>query len=226
MILKIIKSKAFEFVSNNLSLLLGIPTLIGGIKQLYELTNLSPLLYKFFSFSQLIIDGFIILIQIVLLYFFYILYEVFVETLTNPSGSQRKRMFKLFSFVLFIILFLVLISFIILKFKYNFEKTNYYIKVLSYLAIILFILNLINLNIALKKEGIVLFYFALFFGFVIFPEPNNSIENFTILTKKINKNYSKAKLVYFNDQYIFYEISRDKYLVKKIDDLFESNISK
>ncbi|WP_375182084.1 hypothetical protein, partial [Chryseobacterium sp.] len=92
MILKIIKSKAFEFVSNNLSLLLGIPTLIGGIKQLYELTNLSPLLYKFFSFSQLIIDGFIILIQIVLLYFFYILYEVFVETLTNPSCSQRKRM--------------------------------------------------------------------------------------------------------------------------------------
>lgn len=225
MISKIIENKAFEFISNNLSLLLGIPTLIGGIKQFNDLTSLSPLLYKFFSFSQLIIDGFIILIELITFYFVFIFYEIFVEFLTNPSGSQSKKAFKIFSCTLFILLVLILSTFMILKFEYNLDKSNYYLKFFIYLGIIIIILNIINLSIALKKGEFILFLLALIWGFAFFPKANNSIENFTILTKKISKKYPKSKLAYFNDQYIFYQISKDKYLVKKIDDLFEADVN-
>ncbi|WP_100077053.1 hypothetical protein [Chryseobacterium camelliae] len=82
------------------------------------------------------------------------------------------------------------------------------------------------MSIAFRKKESILFFLALILGFAFFPEPNNTIENFTILTKEVSKKYPKSKLAYFNDQYIFYEISKHKYLVRKIDDLFESNINK
>ncbi len=139
MIAKIIENKSFQFISNNLSLLLGTPTLIGGIKQFHDLISLSPSLYKFFSFSQLIIEGFIILIELVTFYFVFIFYDIFVEFLANHSSSQRKKSFKIFLFTLFIILVSVLSIFMILKFGYNLDKSNYYMKIFIYLGIILII---------------------------------------------------------------------------------------
>lgn len=221
---KIINKEKLEFISNNLALIVAVPTVIGGIKQVHSLFKLSPILYKFFSFGQLIIDGFFVLIKLVIVYFFFVFYEIIVEVLTNPSGSQRKKNFKIFSFTLFIILYLILIVFMILRFGYDLDKSNYYVNILIYAAIILVALNLINLSIGFKKEGFFLFFLALLLGIGIFPEPNNSIENFTMLTKEVNKKYPKATLAYFNDQYIFYEISKDKYLVRKIDDLFEQDV--
>ena len=59
-----------EFIKSNLALIILVPTMLGGIWQLLELLNISPSFIRFFSVSQLIPDGLLILFILLIIYTF------------------------------------------------------------------------------------------------------------------------------------------------------------
>jgi hypothetical protein len=57
---QITESSYFKFVKDNLSIIIIVPTLLGGIWQLLELARISVSFMRFFSVTQLIPDGILI----------------------------------------------------------------------------------------------------------------------------------------------------------------------
>lgn len=60
--------KIYKYAKNNLSIIILLPTILGGLWQLIELSSLSFSFVRFFSVTQLLPDGLLILTMIVLLY--------------------------------------------------------------------------------------------------------------------------------------------------------------
>ena len=57
----------FDFLKNNLAILILVPTITGAAVQQFQLTIIDSRYYKYFSISQCIIDGSYILYQLVIL---------------------------------------------------------------------------------------------------------------------------------------------------------------
>lgn len=60
--------KKIEFLKKHLSLIILFPTTIGGLWQLIELSSISPSYIRFFSISQVVPDGLLVLLFIVGIY--------------------------------------------------------------------------------------------------------------------------------------------------------------
>jgi hypothetical protein len=58
----------YSRIKNNLNIILLVPTMIGGLWQMVELASISPAYIRFFSITQLIPDGLLILFVITVLY--------------------------------------------------------------------------------------------------------------------------------------------------------------
>jgi uncharacterized membrane protein YozB (DUF420 family) len=65
--------KIYKYAKDNLSLIILLPTILGGLWQLIELSSLSFSFVRFFSVTQLLPDGLLILTMIILLYISYYL---------------------------------------------------------------------------------------------------------------------------------------------------------
>ncbi|MFV8366605.1 hypothetical protein [Flavobacterium sp. XS1P27] len=63
--------KFYSTVKNNLSIILLVPTILGGIWQLLELSSMSTSFIRFFSLSQLVADGILILFVLTIFYLSY-----------------------------------------------------------------------------------------------------------------------------------------------------------
>lgn len=63
--------KIYKYVKDNLSIIILLPTILGGLWQLIELSSLSFSFVRFFSVTQLLPDGLLILTMIILLYIAY-----------------------------------------------------------------------------------------------------------------------------------------------------------
>lgn len=61
--------KQYLHLKDNLSIIILIPTLIGGIWQLLELSSISTSFIRFFSLSQLVADGILVLFIFTVFYF-------------------------------------------------------------------------------------------------------------------------------------------------------------
>lgn len=87
--------KVYNLIKENLSLLIIFPPLIGGLWQVIELSSLSVSFLRFFSASQLVADG--ILILIVFLFFIasFLTLPIASHWLFPPSQSFQEAMEKL-----------------------------------------------------------------------------------------------------------------------------------
>lgn len=63
--------KIYKNVKDNISIIILLPTILGGLWQLIELSSLSFSFVRFFSVTQLLPDGLLILTMIILLYIAY-----------------------------------------------------------------------------------------------------------------------------------------------------------
>jgi len=107
-----------DFIKEYIGLIVVIPAALGGFWQLCELARISPSFIRFFSISQIVPDGLLILLifilSILFLYFIIYLFSGIVKfnvkstTTTEesiPTNSKKDRVLKITVFILSIIVF-------------------------------------------------------------------------------------------------------------------------
>ncbi|MDR6919400.1 hypothetical protein [Chryseobacterium sp. 2987] len=222
-----LKSNAFiEFAKEHSTLIIAIPYIIGGLRQLFRLLSISFDLIIFFSFTQLLIDGIITILKMVVLLSYVQLYKSFLDKKTN---SGELKALKQYSIILGCLFAGVVGTVIYFK---TVVGNLPYAPVFQFSVFLLLILLSINLVISLKDSPYKGAGYSMIFVFLVFiPMPvssTNHIDNIDTLSNSLKTEYKDAKIVYYNDQYLFYKInpkdSADKILVVKIDKLFDDVI--
>lgn len=228
----------YRFFKENLTVFALVPTALGGIWQIFKLGFISINMIRFFSVSQLISDGIIILLIIFFPMFIYAL--PFVRSAVN----QKKKGTNLFNkdlflaHFIFIIFELILVLGVIFCFEIytyiNIDNLSILLQRIHILYVALIVLYFL-ISKFLKDEILLQLTFILlamiFVSITVISFNNisknlNDVENFQHLIKTIQKEekYSKApQILYFNDQYIFIELevnTKKSILIKKVDDLF------
>ncbi|MCE3297078.1 MAG: hypothetical protein K0R65_2792 [Crocinitomicaceae bacterium] len=89
-----ISLETFKFSGDNLVTLLAIPTIIGGFWQILELASISLSYIRFFSVTQLVADGLLILFMIFLIFAWITLYYQ-VDRLITENEFKWYQTFKL-----------------------------------------------------------------------------------------------------------------------------------
>jgi len=227
----------YNLLKENLTMIAIIPTVLGGIWQLSILSSISSNLVRFFSISQLISDG--ILVLGFFIFPFIMSYQILMKKNLDEKKSENTNVSKSenISIVILMIIIILFITRIIINFQKfiqlnDFESLFYVLFICGFIANIIFAL----LYEFFKKHNLIIFYsFCTFIlGFWIactafYKTSKNvtNINNFAIILNNIESKdcYSKKpEVLYFNDKYIFIELEKNKkksILIKKIDDLFE-----
>lgn len=227
--------KYLDLIKDNFNLLVAVPPLLGAIWQLIELSKISFSYIRFFSITQLISDGILILIfsLYVLTSYFWINWVLNIPTLkelklnfTAHSISSKNN------FIYFMLL--IFVGFLLL---FGLHKVNLYLSEVNLTYTFLWMILPINIIIILIAYSIikqslkyhnnssnirftviililfmsVIFITSLKIYFLKFNDslllPDNSI-NIEKIEKNIKSDYpnSTIKLKYFNDKYLFYSI--------------------
>ncbi|SHF80271.1 hypothetical protein SAMN05443549_101395 [Flavobacterium fluvii] len=235
------------FIENHIKLLKEyyalialIPTLLGGIWQFYKLGEMSFNMMRFFSITQLVSDGILILVFCFLPISFILPYINFKKKIKrNPE--QEKLQLKKTEIILGLIMIALILSSIFLEIKTILKLETF--KSLLYLLVLIHIIATIVYSVFLYliKDEINQAVFRVIFCFILLSisitiakislENNikdfKSIQNFQKLinTLKQNDSYSKEpEILYFNDKYIFIAIEKKEekeIIIKKTDALFE-----
>lgn len=97
------KFSLYKLTKNNFTLFLLTPTLIGGLYQIWQLTNIELSFIRFFSVSQVVSDGLMILIGILLILFsiIYIGLILYIMPKIKETDSTIKKILKI-SFIFLI----------------------------------------------------------------------------------------------------------------------------
>jgi hypothetical protein len=120
-----------KFIRENLNVIILVPALLGGIWQLSELLSISPTFIKFFSISQIVPDGILILLYLLTLifpaiifsFFYYLLDGLFVligstEFIRTVIRFVRKRRIR------YVLLYLFVGGFLPCLFAYKIMVAN------------------------------------------------------------------------------------------------------
>jgi hypothetical protein len=209
-----------EFIKSNLSLIILVPTILGGMWQLLELLNISPSFIRFFSVSQLIPDGLLILFVLLIIY-------CFGKLALKWSLKKVKNGISIFSKIVISILCLYYLSIFALTI---FDKGTVNLPILSlaifcFIVVAVYMFSFIEKNKIerfLKKEssGKDILYLLFLFSFVLFsfstfkvfhesfllPENWKNIKELECRILK-DKSIDSYRLLYFNDKYFFIELT-------------------
>jgi len=94
--------KKIDFLKNYLSIIILFPATIGGLWQLFELGSISPSYVRFFSISQVVPDGLLVLLFVAcILFTFYI--SKFLFQFTTLSKLKSKKWLSTFLWMIPII---------------------------------------------------------------------------------------------------------------------------
>jgi hypothetical protein len=227
----------YNFVKDNLTMIAIIPTILGAIWQLYMLSSLSSNLVRFFSVSQLISDG--ILVLGFFIFPFIMSYQILMKRNTNEKKKEDINLTNADNISIIIVMIILILVFI--RIVINFQKfiqLNDFESLFYILFISGFIANIIFAVIYefFKSRNLVIIYSLCTFimGFCIaccaFYKTSKNVSNIYNFGKILNSIESKdcysrkPEVLYFNDKYIFIELEKNNkksILIKKIDDLFE-----
>ncbi|WP_046745005.1 hypothetical protein [Kordia zhangzhouensis] len=213
--------KISKSLKDHLSIILFIPTFLGGTWQILELYRISPYHIRFFSFSQLASDGLLILIYLLIGYFaLYIPYSKIIVNedldLEDTNDNKKETISKEGKAQLNILwyFFILGISFSIIL-KINTYSLSSYFQLLYILLIIVFssILLLSHILFVWSKNK----YIAIIISsFIIFGLSFSIREAYNKL-----KNSPDAKSYYYDKDFVkFYNTKNINRIVKeKIGDL-------
>ena len=219
---------------DNLSLIILLPTLLGGVYQAIELIIISPSLIRFFSISQLIADGLFILVYfVVILVMPYFAAYIILDLILKKHPKSLK--------ILATIIFLLFIALgLFLEVKQDFiERDN----MLGFVVeIVLGLISVSVFNVIIRffnnsqnnyTEWLRLYFAAnlilssLILSLTMYHRMSESIpiDNFEILKKKYNDK-EKVKILYYNDKYIFLQIENslkeNNIHIEKIESILET----
>lgn len=214
-----------------------VPTVLGGVWQLYKLGSISVSMISFFSISQLISDGIIILIYFILPAF--VLFSLFADIEIDENTERqklKKKIWKistiLYSVTVFICLCITAYEIVVIK---EYRNSKMLLKFTLFLDALIFGLIPLSAKLLRRNKSHLAFTISLYLVLnctaVFFALNNTSlnlkdIRNFNALIQKIKKQEPTAKeptILYFNDKYIFIETvdhSKKVITIKKLDDIF------
>ena len=209
-------NKFLNFIKNYLSLIILVPYLLGGIKQLINLSILSTELLDFFSIGQVLIDG--IFITIKLLGYFILL-------------ILMKKSIKFLELINFGIIFLLILMIFILIVSYFYDivrnENEFYnlIFLLIYYGLII-----LTFNIIIKSNFLKFYMYAFSLILIIWfsPSKKDDIVNNNEILKLVYKKYPNATFQYSNDKFLIFNtnsnLNNNKFLILKNEELFNEKI--
>ncbi len=224
-----------DLIKDNLSLFILIPTILGGLLQVIQISYISPSLLRFFSLSQLITDGLFVILYFIIVVFLPCLLAYRVMSFSKNLSMFYRRVIV----VIFIVLYL---SCMLIKLYYSkeFNSNHFYDFLFQIFTSFIYGCGLFirypktdqsqeskfeiqSFNLKLIIYGIL---YGIFLGYITFIQVTYTfpIDNFKVLEKKFEKT-GKIKVLYFNDKYIFLEIdskkkSGVKIHIEKLDSIF------
>jgi len=227
-------------LKENLTMFAVIPTVLGGIWQMTKLLSLSTNMMRFFSITQLISDGILVLIIIICPILLFSIF--FISPKSNIKKSEETLFNKDYLFgyfpIILNLIFMVLILTIWLKlYQYiTIDTLGTLISGIPLIAIVVVFLYFI-IEKCITKDKIFLQLFLIlctiiytlttFIAFNNITKNLTGIVNFEKMINKIEKDHcysKKPEVLYFNDKYIFIELenkNKKSILIKTIDTLFE-----
>lgn len=247
---KELKNNPILFIRENLSLIIIIPALLGGFWQVVELSRLSFSYLRFFSISQIVPDGLLIII-ITSIIFLVILF--FIKNFKVEEGEKIKENDKSLKktseikppFSPYILVLLLLIYFAIIVFTvraiYKFKIASIFDLIISFLFTVVFstiafsIIELTSIrsqkiykeNVSKLKGFIIIpllfsFYSLIisFHDMYIFPKELSNIENIKCYVENSKNKNVKIKIKYLNDKYIFLDVTPYVFKKNNTDTLF------
>lgn len=145
--------KYLELLKEHFSLIVSIPPLLGAIWQLLKLSQISPSYIRFFSISQMLPDGIIILIVMFILSVFFILNYIIWKK--NISFNDKKEIIEF--------------SRKTLSNSTNAIRPNKFVGAFLLFISLIIPISLYALNVYLNKniEGIYLMLFVLPLNFIV-----------------------------------------------------------
>jgi len=187
-------------LNKNLALLLIFPALLGGCEQFASLCFKSFTLLRYYSPTQVPIDGILVLIQAPLFLVF-----LFLKAGYDQAGTKIKtKWFILVIFSLFIMILIALIWLSLLREDYKQLGKIVYLITANLAVIMLLKKEKSDLQSFNKKASYVIalsIIFSVFYN-IIFKPNYSEIGNVNKLTAKIKTKYPGVKLLYCNDKYL------------------------
>ncbi|MCT4327738.1 hypothetical protein [Chryseobacterium indologenes] len=213
----ILANSLMTFLKEYFTIILFIPTLLGGLRQLYQLVSISPSLIQFFSISQLLIDGILIIIRVPLFLIGILLYG-FYRVIKEDKRERIKFWIAVIS---------GFIGFSAYCYKIGVEE-NYYQLVKNFITFatnISFIFLYKFMGSAknkIKAFGLIISAIILSIMYDITDKQfDNTIENISLLKKEVQIKYPNAEFKYYNDKFVIFENPLNKrYIIKEFGDLF------
>lgn len=224
-----------DFLKENLSILIVVPAFIGGLWQALELMNISYSYIRFFSISQIVPDGILILMVFIIILSIHIvipfIHSLFfekekpqtAETLDSINYEKERKRNLNTSIICFVVLYCYIL-YKIFNPKFDIVNTNgFNDKIITiYFFSTYMVFNLEFCYFYAKEQHkkyykycnilLVILYILIVIHFSkpfhkIFTTPENII-NIEKVKKDILVKFPKTKqeLLYFNDKYIFFKI--------------------
>lgn len=120
------EKKWYLLFKSNLAVILLIPTLIGGIWQVMSLLNLGFEYIRFFSVSQLVADGLVMLLVIPLLSVFPIIGYIAITSIFKKILKKKKGKHSFFKELKVLLISLIILSFLV--YEYYIMPSSYFDK--------------------------------------------------------------------------------------------------
>ncbi|MCL9805828.1 hypothetical protein NAT51_12835 [Flavobacterium amniphilum] len=211
-----------KFLQDNINVIILIPTVLGGFWQLIELLRIDTSFVRFFSITQVISDGLIILFLLICFYLIY-LYVFKIEDLNlNDDKAKVKPPYEnIFVKYILLILFLAMLGICIWSTNFDKISTSSFFFLLFFFIVCTKVYRDILLhhfgNDSYKYINVTVFIlFALFIHFSdlffkhfhkMYYVPFN-LKNTKYIECYIDKKKNEFELLYFNDKFIFVQIKK------------------
>lgn len=234
---------SLKTIRDNLSVIILFPTLLGGIWQIIQLLRIKPVMVRFFSITQLVSDGLLIFVALITILTipFLVVYSfklVGAEMYPTTISVKKKRLYGLL-FMIILGSFLYT-SYDLCNYDYNVVDFRFFINTFSFPSTFQTLLFLLlsgifptffkNHSSGLNFFAVIIFIANILFYGILFDkvtQKNLSTLSIEFIYKKYeckNKSKIKPKLLYFNDKYIFLELSCDQkskeIYIEKFDNFF------
>ncbi|WCO03623.1 hypothetical protein [Psychroserpens ponticola] len=231
--------EVYNFLKKHHILLLVFPTLIGGIWQLIELANIDISFIRFFSITQLVSDGLLVLSSAFIFIFISAFLYWFISLILDSNYRPEKDLapVRIFFFTgiisaIFSIVYIFLIkkNFSNIEFNafdltacalaiisisvfyfYNKHSLNYHKYVTEYVRKYIVFAYISHFSLILSFGILGIGTMAKFLNYVNNSTLPTNLKNIQNLEKSVKKEYSinDFEIKYFNDKFIFIESNKN-----------------
>ncbi|RXR17359.1 hypothetical protein EQG63_11260 [Flavobacterium amnicola] len=228
--------KAVKFLQDNFNLIILIPTVLGGFWQLIELLRIDTSFVRFFSITQVISDGLILMFLLICSYLIYIYIFKIHDIKSSDNEVKIPYDYLLFKYIILFI-FIIMLSIWFWTIESKKITTSSFFFVFSFFVLCIKVFRDIVLQ-HFGKDGyrylnataFILVFLCIHYNDLFFKNFHKmyflpfNLKNTKYIECYIGKNKNEFELLYFNDKYIFVQIKKTKEIeIINFDEMFKKD---